>query len=256
MSASLGFEQYLRTIETASGRLVADLEDVGLSAPVPTCPSWNGRALLAHQAVVHRWATTQVAGTDPKSVPTQTVLRKQCDDLPCYFRAGVVALVDAPDHADPDVVAGPFLNNAPDHCVFWARRQAHETTIHGVDALATRTGRPPGAEGCAITRGVALDGIDELLAGFYTRGASRLFVGEEFDIVVAPSDSDRCWTMHVGTTNTVIEGHTEAAATVLRLTGTSAELYLGLWNRGDELRSDGDDQLIDRWRRAHRIRWS
>jgi hypothetical protein len=39
------------------------------------------------------------------------------------------------------------------------------------------------------------------------------------------------------------------------LAGTAAQLYLGLWNRGDEMRVSGRDDLLDRWRKEVRVRW-
>jgi hypothetical protein len=63
-----------------------------------------------------------------------------------------------------------FLNDAPPPRRFWARRQAHETTIHSVDAIAARSQRWPTASDVAIDPLLAADGIDELLMGFITRG--------------------------------------------------------------------------------------
>ena len=40
----------------------------GADAPVPTCPGWTVRDLLAHQGMVHRWATAVVRGDDPAGV--------------------------------------------------------------------------------------------------------------------------------------------------------------------------------------------
>jgi hypothetical protein len=40
------------------------------------------------------------------------------------------------------------------------------------------------------------------------------------------------------------------------LSGTAVQVYLSLWNRADELASDGRPDLIDQWRTQVRIRWS
>ena len=37
-------------------------------------------------------------------------------------------------------------------------------------------------------------------------------------------------------------------------TGTSAQLYLGLWNRGDEITANGRESALERWREAQRVR--
>jgi hypothetical protein len=162
----------------------------------------------------------------------------------------VAALRDAPD----DVEALVFLNDAPAPKQFWARRQAHETTIHMVDALSAKLGLVPRAAEAAIDSDVAVDGIDELLCGFFTRGRSKIFDGTEYDVDVAPTDSDRRWTLHVAEHLIAIADAIPEAA--IRIAGPADAIYLALWNRGDEVEVTGDDGLLDRWRAAQRVRWS
>ena len=63
------------------------------------------------------------------------------------------------------------------HREFWARRQAHETTIHMVDAQAALLGHAPTSGEAALEVSLATDGLDELLRGFFTRGKSKLYDG-------------------------------------------------------------------------------
>ncbi len=105
-----------------------------------------------------------------------------------------------------------------------------------------------------IDADVALDGIDELLCGFFTRGKSKLFDGTEFDVLVAPTDSDRRWRLHVAERMTVDDaGGGDVDVTI---TGSADAIYLALWNRGDEIEVAGDDTLLERWRATQRVRWS
>jgi hypothetical protein len=53
----------------------------------------------------------------------------------------------------------------------------------------------------------------------------------------------------------VAANSTESSAADHRFTGTAAQLYLGLWNRGDEMTSS-DPDLLRQWRGKQRIRWS
>jgi hypothetical protein len=46
------------------------------------------------------------------------------------------------------------------------------------------------------------------------------------------------------------DGETDAT-----ITGTAAQLYLALWNRGDEVAAIGRPDLLDRWRTAQRVTW-
>jgi hypothetical protein len=122
-----------------------------------------------------------------------------------------------------------------------------------VDALSAEAGRVPNAADAAIETDVAVDGIDELLCGFFTRGRSKIFDGTEYDVDVAPTDSDRRWTVHVAERMTTITD--SAGDAPVRIAGPADAIYLALWNRGDEVEVDGDDGLLDRWRAAQRVRW-
>src|SRR5580765_178465 len=197
MAASLAFERYIDVVSASATRMITTIERVGFDADVVTCPSWDGRALIAHQAMVHRWAAANLHGEDTSAVPNQTEIRESVTDLGTYFRDGLDGLVSALRDAPEDVDALVFLNDAPPPKLFWARRQAHETTIHMVDALSAEAGRMPTAAEAAIDVDVALDGIAELLCGFFTRGRSKIFEGTEYDVEVAPTDSSQRWTVHV-----------------------------------------------------------
>ena len=253
MSASLAFERYVDLIAASATRMITTIERAGFDAEVVTCPTWDGRALIAHQAMVHRWAAANLRGEDASAVPNQTEIRESVEDLGTYFRDGVDGLVTALREASDDVEALVFLNDAPPPKQFWARRQAHETTIHMVDALSAKLGQVPSATEAAIDADVAVDGIDELLCGFFTRGKSKIFDGSEYDVDVVPTDSDRRWTVHVAERMTAIAE--SAGDAHVRIAGPADAIYLALWNRGDEVEVTGDDGLLDRWRAAQRVRW-
>ena len=96
-----------------------------------------------------------------------------------------------------------FLNDAPGRASSGPRRQAHETTIHMVDALAAKLGRPPTADEAGIDPSLAVDGIDELVRGFFTRGRSKLYDGTEYTVAVRPADAERRWVLRVAERLTV-----------------------------------------------------
>jgi uncharacterized protein (TIGR03083 family) len=258
MPTSLSLAEHLDALEESGTRLGDLAGDAGLRAPVPTCPRWAVDDLVAHQAMVHRWATANIRGTDPGAVPNATEIRTTASDLIDYYRSGHAALLAALAEAPSDLAAQTFLRDAPPPREFWARRQAHETAIHMVDALAALCGRVPSAEEAGIGIELAVDGIDELLRGFLTRGRSKLYDNRELTIVVDPSDSDRRWVVHVAERLSVADGEAPARPddTAATLHGTAAELYLGLWNRGDELSVSGDASILEHWRSTSRITWS
>lgn len=251
----LAFDRYLDVIRGAAGRLTAHAEAAGPDAPVPTCPRWKVADLVAHQGIVHRWAAS-VLRLDETPASSKTEIQKQvpAEDLVAWFTAGAREVDAALRDAAPDVAAMVFLNDPPAPRLFWARRQAHETMIHAVDAVAASLGRFPTAAEVDVDDDVALDGIDELLTGFFTRGASPIADDLPFTVAVLPDDHDRAWTMHVvdGRMTTTRE-HEDAEA---QLTGSAQQLYLGLWNRGTEITASGRREVLDRWRANQRVRWS
>ncbi|HEX9259535.1 MAG TPA: maleylpyruvate isomerase N-terminal domain-containing protein, partial [Acidimicrobiales bacterium] len=258
MPTSLTFADHLAAIETSGRRLLVAAVEVGFDAPVPTCPAWAVDALVAHQTMVHRWATANIRGEDPDAVPNQTTIRSTVADLSAYYEEGLNGLIAALLAAPPDLKAMTFLNDAPAPREFWARRQAHETTVHMVDALAAVHGQAPSAADLSIEASLAVDGVDELLRGFYTRGRSKLFDGEELTVLVAPTDSPRRWVVRVAERLTVEpdDGSAIGGAFGATVTGTAASIYLALWNRGDEVELTGRPDLLARWRQHQKITWS
>jgi uncharacterized protein (TIGR03083 family) len=260
---SLSFDEHVAALETAGRRLITESVEAGMDAPVPTCPAWATDALVAHQAMVHRWATAHVRGDDPDEVPNQTAIRTTVADLPAYYDEGLAGLIAALRAAPPDLDAMTFLKDAPPPREFWARRQAHETTIHMVDALAAKLGRAPTAGESGIDQSLAVDGIDELVRGFFTRGRSKLYDGDEYTVAVAPSDVSRCWVLRVAERLTVDpddgldDGVADGPEPTATITGPAVDLYLGLWNRGGEVEiTGGRPDVLERWRATQRVTWS
>jgi len=253
VATTLTEDEHIAAIEAASARLSRDVAAAGDDAPVPTCPDWDARALIAHIIMVHHWAASHLLADDPDAGPGEGDLRAGDENLFRRFDEGEQRLVAALRAAPDDLKAPVFLLDAPAPRAFWARRQAHETTIHGVDALAARLGRTPTSVECDIPARVALDGIDELLLGFVPRGASGWETS--MTIAVRPTDSPRRWSLTIGPNRVVAAAHDLPDATAV-LVGTAAQLYLGLWNRGDEIASVGDSDALAMWRAIERVSWS
>lgn len=256
----LGFEQHVDVVRAAGERLATLVAEVDLGAPVPTCPRWTVADLLAHQTMVHRWAAAHVAGGDPEAVPSKRDLLASVPDLRAHYRGGLVLLLDALRAAPADLRAMTFLRDAPAPREFWARRQAHETTVHAVDSQSAALGRAPTALEAAaagITPEVALDGLDELLCGFVTRGRSKTVLATPATVHVRPTDVDEEWTMQVADSITTTHRATTQDDGDAVLSGTGTQLYLGLWNRGDEVVGRGRGrEVLAAWRKGQRVTWS
>jgi hypothetical protein len=114
----------------------------------------------------------------------------------------------------------------------------------------------PAANEVDIPPAVAADGIDELLRGFFTRGRSKLYDGTEYTLAVAPTDVPRRWVVNVAERLTVEPGDPDGDAADATITGTASQLYLALWNRGDEAHHVGRADVVGRWRATQRVTWN
>jgi uncharacterized protein (TIGR03083 family) len=258
----LSLDAHLTQLESAAKDLVADAVEAGLDSAVPTCPDWTVTDLLGHQGMVHRWATAIVDGALPSvdlppDLDAATAPPEDAETLVDWFTAGAAELLDALRRAPDDLAAAVFLHASPPPRRFWARRQAHETTIHRMDALSAKLGRFPTTAEAGIPQELAVDGIDELVVGFVNRRSSRLHSQEPVSVLIAPSDVDAAWTVRISeaTPVTSVGADPEQPADAV-LTGTAAALYLGLWNRGDDIAMTGDVDVLGLWRDKVRVTWS
>jgi uncharacterized protein (TIGR03083 family) len=255
MATHLSLEQHLEAITRSGAALGEAAAGAGLDAKVPTCPGWDVTDLVVHQGMVHRWAAASLRGERDHDTAASQAEGRAAARLLDWFADGLTALVDTLRATPEDAEAIVFLKDAPPPRRFWARRQAHETTIHGADAAGAALGRWPTAADVDVDPALAADGIDELLMGFITRGKGRLHAAEPFTVLVRTDDTGHAWTLRIGdgpvVTTTGVTGQPEAV-----LSGTAAQVYLSLWNRDDELTWEGRPDLIDEWRRQVRIRWS
>lgn len=252
MTTTMTFDAHLAALTGAAERLARDAGAADRAAPVPCCPDWTLADLLAHISLVHRWAACHLRGENEEELAREPEILQEADPMG-YYRDGWKGLVRTLQTVPQDTEAMVFLRDAPRPREFWARRQAHETTIHAVDALAAQLGRSPAARELELDVAFAVDGIDELVCGFVPRRRSRW--SERFSCAIRPSDSDRRWTITVDPETVRCTGEDSAHPDVV-LRGTASQLYLGLWNRGSEIQQDGPIDVLSRWRELQRVRWT
>ncbi|GGU46348.1 maleylpyruvate isomerase family mycothiol-dependent enzyme [Streptomyces lavendofoliae] len=236
------------------GQLLADAAELsGPGAPVPACPDWQVRDLLRHTGAVHRWATAFVTEgyTSPRPFPAEPDL--DGGELLDWFREGHGRLVAALTEASDALECWTFLP-APSPRAFWARRQAHETAVHRVDAQSAL-----GADVAEPAPGFAADGIDELLRGFHAREKSRVRTSEPGVLRVRATDTGDVWTVHLSDRVPRAERTSEGPADC-ELSGPAAQLYLTLWNRPPTsadgvtaVTASGDERLARLWRETSAV---
>ncbi|MER7462227.1 maleylpyruvate isomerase family mycothiol-dependent enzyme [Streptomyces sp. NPDC097981] len=210
------------------GELLADTaERAGTDTLVPTCPGWRVSDLLQHTGAVHRWAAGYVGDAVVEPGPFPDAPQLAGAELLAWYREGHAALVRTLTEAPADVQCWTFLPTAaPSPLAFWARRQAHETTVHRMDAEAALGGAhaPLAAE-------FAEDGVDELLTGFHARPRSRVRTAEPRVLRIRAADTGAAWTVHLSAEPPrTVSGDTGDPADC-EVIGEASWLYAALWNR-------------------------
>jgi uncharacterized protein (TIGR03083 family) len=255
MPTHLTLEDHLGALERSGAVLRAAAEAAGLDAKVPTTPAWDVTKLVIHQGMVHRWAAANLRGERDHDTAASQAEGRAAARLLDWYSQGLAALVDTVQATAEDAKAMVFLRDAPPPRRFWARRQAHETTIHSVDAVSAVRRRWPTASDVEIDPVLAADGIDELLMGFITRGNGRLHAAEPYTVLISTDDTGHAWTLRISDGPVLATpGGTDRPEAVF--SGTAVQLYLSLWNRADEIATAGRPGLLDQWRKQIRIRWS
>lgn len=255
MATHLNPNDHLEALVRSGAALRDAAAAAGLDAKVPTCPAWDVTKLVAHQGMVHRWAAANLRGERDHRTSASQAEARAAADLLAWYSEGLAALVDTLYATAEDAEAIVFLNDAPPPRRFWARRQAHETTIHSVDAISAVLARWPKASEVHIDPALAVDGIDELLSGFITRGKGKLHSTEPYTILVKTDDTGHAWSLRISEGPTVTtSGEAERPEAVF--SGTAVQLYLSLWNRADEMTTEGRSDVVDQWRSQVRVRWS
>ena len=235
-------------------------EEVELQTKVPTCPNWTIKDLLWHTGAVHRWTKAIVEEKRmerPSSDDLAGIVGPIPDDalLVEWYRESLAQLVRALTAATRDLDCWYFLP-APSALHFWARRQAHETAIHRVDAESAR-----GDEVSPVGSTFAADGIDELVVGFHSLPFSRVRSATNRVLRLRATDDTGAgtgtdWYLHISPdplrTTRAPSGQVDCT-----LSGPVELLYLALWNRCriDDLTVDGDATLVKLWQEFSAITW-
>jgi uncharacterized protein (TIGR03083 family) len=243
---------YIEQLNDDGQKFLAAARSAGPESAVPTCPNWRVTHLVRHLTFVHRWAVHYVddrIATFEGDVSETDIINASShgEDLWTNFSTGLDTLVRTLRSAPDDLVCWTFLPS-PSPKSMWSRRQAHETSIHRVDAELA-AGHTVGASPTSFS----IDGIDELLTGFLGRPTKERSVRGV--ISVMPTDSDAQWTIDL--TERQAHGSRGSGTGDVTIRGTATDIYYALWNRRPitTLDCEGEIALLDGWRDQHTVTW-
>lgn len=248
----LPLERYLAAVERDAAVMLDVLAGTDLEAPVPSCPGWTLRDLIVHTGLVHRQKADTVRDGWVDASPPQP--EAPGGDLGPWFREGVDDLLDVLATADLSRASWTWCDH--DHtAMWWARRMAHETTIHAADAVLASGGRPN------LEPSLAADGVDEILVEMMTGGPEWGTIRPADDVVaieIDDADLEAGWVLRTA----VFSGTSPSSGTTYEgldtfefidgdpdttIRGSASAMDLWLWGRGpiDELSIGGDHELAD-----------
>lgn len=237
------------------------VDRVGWDAEVPPCPDWTVRDLVVHLGGVHRWVTAFVVDerTEPTSREERAAFGEHPHDehLADWFDAGLEGVADAIARADPALRCWTLWPGLPPRS-FWARRMAHETLVHRLDAEIVAGGID---DLTRVDPALAADGIDELVREFLpVRARRRLVADPPRAVAIEATDTGDLpdlpgrWSMAITPDGPVPDVADDPALT---LRGTAEHLHRMLWNRDRDLAHGveivGDTAVLELWRAGARV---
>ncbi|MFZ0180750.1 MAG: maleylpyruvate isomerase family mycothiol-dependent enzyme [Candidatus Dormiibacterota bacterium] len=230
------FRGYLDHIRN-DGDLIAAMAPRGLALPVPVCPPWDVREVVAHMATVYDHKVMAMRlGRRPEQGEWTTDEPYGKDTVEWFSDEHAKLLAELVSHAPKDFAWSWW---EPDQTVgFWYRRMALETVVHRVD-VETQFGAPS-----AIDPALAVDGIDEvltiMLAGDEEASASVPGTG-----TVELLAGDDAWSVVLENSRTMVAPGRRTSPNAV-LSGDPVALFLYLWGRVpiDAVTRRGDESRI------------
>ncbi|MFD4643074.1 maleylpyruvate isomerase N-terminal domain-containing protein [Lentzea sp. NPDC058436] len=233
---------YVAQVETQASALRSAAVKAGADAPVPSCPEWTVLGLVRHIAEVHTWAAEAVVTAPEDGRPKWPHAPKDFDEALSWWETGLSTLAERLREVPADRPAWTF--SGPQLAGFWSRRQAHETSIHRLDAeLATGHELPA----LVFDPEFAADGVDEYLTVMVARRIELGFpVTATGRLLLHAADAGRTWQLGLTAgeslvVTTVQDSAFEEDAT---LAGTADALYRAVYARPSHAIVTGDESLL------------
>jgi len=259
--------EHIKAVGREAALLAEAASQGGLEADVPYCPGWDMRELVRHLSEIHLWAAAHVGQPHDKPWvddlseltafwPDLAVFWPDDNELVDWYLKTNANLVKQLESAPLGLEAFTFLSEATSPLAMWARRQAHETAVHRYDAESAA-----GIES-QFNPAFASDGIDELLVGFTQRGKG-FSENSTHTMAFHATDTDDRWHVTLSPED-ILTVRSDAPADIT-LSGNASDLYLAVWNRGDDsnitvtvtvtVTVTGDGEILELWRSNKRVQW-
>ncbi len=208
-----------------------DAAEPDLGRRVPGCPDWDVADLVWHIAVVHhRWGSIAERGWTSKEETDAGYVRPERPgegDLVAFAREQADHCVEVLSGLDPATPSWNWTTGRQD--VGWiARRMAHETAVHRVDAE-----QAAGRDG-SLEPELAADGLDEFLQVFLPRRGD--YAGASGYLGVLETDTGRAWAVHLDPPTAALVSPMKVpkkARDIEQLSGPASPLLLWLWGRAE-----------------------
>jgi uncharacterized protein (TIGR03083 family) len=241
------YARFVDEITEQAAALRAAAASTGPAAPVPTCPKWTMFDLVRHLGRVQQWSGRALT-TDPEGEsPHPDEAPSAWDQLLSWWDTQLGTLVDTLRQRQPEAPAWIFDSRSPHTAAFWARRQAHETAIHRLDAEHALAGsdRPDSVPTLVFDPEFAADGIDEGLAVGLSRRAAREGTTVQGSVLFHAADAGRAWLVHLKPGQSLEIGPAEPAIDAdASVVGTADAVYRAIWGRPSTAVRGGDHALI------------
>lgn len=237
MSTGVEFDTYLGEVRRQAAALRAAALKAGADADVPTTPGWTVQRLVRHIARVHSWVVVAVDADPAGERPESPRPPEDWDTLLGYWDDQLETMLRKLRERGPDGPAWTFL---PDGTAsWWARRQAHETAIHRLDAEHAAFG--DAVEHLVFDPEFAADGIDEALTVMIRRRPAEA----TGTVLFHAADAGRAWLVTAKAGERPTTGPATDLETDASVVGTADAVYRAAWKRPSTAIVGGDRTVVD-----------
>jgi uncharacterized protein (TIGR03083 family) len=241
------YASYLEHVERQASAMRAAVVAAGPDAPVPTCPEWTVQRLVRHVARVYGWVV-RALGTTPDADPGNAHQPPETWDAVLSWWDDALGTMLADLRAKgPEAPAWVFKNVATPTAEFWARRQAHETAIHRLDAEHALAGSAAASAvpSLVFDPDLAADGIDELLELMVPRKHAEDPPDVEGTVLFHAADAGRAWLVRLTPGEIPTVGAADDLTAGASVVGTADAVYRAVWRRPSTAIVNGDRTLVD-----------